>query len=164
MLVLWREIRRARCPRCGVTHAIVPEDQCACRDATLGAVERALDVGEAHPTAAARAAGQTGCDGVRRVERWFQGFDASFIQRLEGLLPPAAGTWLERVRQVVGPNAGALVRLRRWLWSTYRLFFGGPSGLWRDGRARNGARHDSTQIGSLTDGPGRGSPFVRGWG
>lgn len=158
-------IRRLICGSCKVTHAVLPEDQCAYRDATLEAVEAAVDTGPGHPTAAARAAGQEDSEAVRRVSRWIADFDAAFVQRLCGLLPPVPGTWLERVRAVVGDAAGALVRLRRWLWGRYRVFFGGPSGLWRGGRPRDAACGRSTYGGSNPRPWCGGSPFVRerGW-
>ncbi len=37
-------VRCLRCGRCGVSHALLPEDLCAYRDATFAAVESALEV------------------------------------------------------------------------------------------------------------------------
>ena len=38
-------LRRVRCPRCKVSHAVLPEDLCAYRDLTFGAVEAGLAAG-----------------------------------------------------------------------------------------------------------------------
>ena len=47
---------RGRCPRCGVSHALFPQDLCAYRNATLGAVEAALSAGA--PSSGAKASDQ----------------------------------------------------------------------------------------------------------
>ena len=62
-------IRRLRCPRCGVTHALLPEDVVAYHDLTLLDLEEILEA-EGGPSAAAHAAHQRGRAGVRRVRRW----------------------------------------------------------------------------------------------
>ncbi len=52
-----RPLQRGRCPRCGVTHALFPEDLCAYRDATFEVVEAAFSAGT--PGGGAKGAGQT---------------------------------------------------------------------------------------------------------
>lgn len=137
------EVLRVRCWRCGVSHAVLPEDACAYRDVRLEAVEAALDAGAGHPTVAALAAGEGSTErgreageapAVRRVRRWFAGFGWGFEQAVRALLPAAEGDWWERARAVFGASRGVLVRLRHWLWHTHRIFFGGPCGLFRRGR------------------------------
>lgn len=128
-----RELRRLICPVCGVTNALLPEDLCAYRDATLTAVEAAADAGPG-PAARARAAGETGHEARRRVRRWGLGPGSRWVTRLVALLPAGPEHWLDRVRAVVGAGCGALVRLRHWLWSRYAMFLGGPCGLFRHGR------------------------------
>lgn len=139
-------IRRTRCDRCEVTHAVLPEDVCAYHDLTLWTLECALET-EGGPTAVARATGQADGVGVRRARRWQRRERASWIAELLALLPPTAGRWWERVRAVVGPEPGALIRLRRWLWSTWRCFFSGLTGLFRHGQPRTPFRRDSTDLG-----------------
>ena len=130
-----RELRRMICPACGVTNALLPEDLCAYRDATLTAVEAAADTGPG-PAVRARAAGETGHEAKRRVRRWGLEPESRWVVLLVALLPAGPQHWLERVRAVVGPGSGALVRLRRWLWERYTVFLGGPCGLFRLGRPR----------------------------
>lgn len=156
-----RWLRRVICVACRVTHAVLPEDLCAYRDATLQAVEAAVAPGSVAPVVAARAAGEPAAESARRVRRWLAAFDAAFQQRLLGLLPGIPGTWVERVWQVVGSAPEALVRLRRWLWERYRVFFGGPTGLWRHGRPRDRVRGHSTDLGSRAGPAGGSSPAVR---
>ena len=48
-------IRRVRCSRCKVSHAVLPEDVCAYRDLRLGSVEAALAAGT--PSAGAEVSG-----------------------------------------------------------------------------------------------------------
>jgi hypothetical protein len=127
------EVRRLICLLCGVTNALLPEDLCAYRDATLRAVEAAADTGPG-PAVRARAAGQTGPGAKRRVKRWRLGPASRWVILLVSLLPAGPEHWMDRVRAVVGAGAGALVRLRRWLWSRYTVYLGGPSGLFRHGR------------------------------
>jgi hypothetical protein len=128
------EMRRLRCPRCGVSHALLPEDLCAYRDATLGAVESALEVGV--PSGGAQAAGQDGSAGVRRVRRWLRSDGSPLATGVQAVLAPAEGPWWRRAQQVFGAGAGWLTRLRHWLWSRWRCFLGGVSGLYRHGRPR----------------------------
>ena len=127
------ELRRLICLACGVTNAVLPEDLCAYRDATLMAVEAAADAGPG-PAVRARAAGQTGSGAKRRVKRWSLGPTSRWVILLVSLLPAGPEHWMDRARAVVGAGANALVRLRRWLWSRYVVFLGGPSGLFRHGR------------------------------
>lgn len=120
------EVRRLRCRYCAVTHALLPEDVCAYQDLTLDALEQAMAT--EGPTAGARAAG---CEGaVRRVRRWFR---SGVWEQLVCLLPVAGDLWV-RIRTVVGPEPGMLVRLRHWLWTRVGYLFGGPCGLFRHGR------------------------------
>jgi hypothetical protein len=128
-----RELRRLLCPACGVTNALLPEDLCAYRDATLTAVEAAADKGPG-PAVRARAARETGHEAKRRVRRWGLEPESRWVVLLVALLPAGPEHWLERVRAVVGAGSGALVRLRRWLWESYTVFLGGPCGLFRLGR------------------------------
>lgn len=136
-------IRRLRCNRCGVTHAVLPEDICAYRDATLPALEAAMEAGVG-PSAGAKAAGQRGAAGVRRVRRWMRSLEGRRVAQVVALLPAVAGSFLERVRAMVGPAPGALIRLRHWLWSTYTYFLGGLTGLFRHGRPSLAIRGAST--------------------
>jgi hypothetical protein len=138
-------IRRLRCPRCGVSHAILPEDVCAYRDVTLGTVELALVA--PGPSAGARAAGQAGSTGVRRV-RGLRSQSAQWAEQLSSLLPPAEGAWWQRSQKVFGGAAGWLTRLRHWLWSSWRCFFGGLSGVYRHGRPRQRSPATSPYLGS----------------
>ena len=126
------EIRRLRCARCGVTHALLPGALCAYRDATLYDVEVALE--SDGPASGARAAGQRGTGAVRRVRAWLRAMRSGWASKILALLPAATGSWIERVRSTFGPSQGALVRLRQWLWPRYGYFFAGPAGLFRLGR------------------------------
>lgn len=54
-------LRRLRCPRCRVSHALLPEDLCAYRDVSLEAVEAALAAGRQAP--ARRPAGRLAAPG-----------------------------------------------------------------------------------------------------
>ena len=153
-----KALRRVRCFPCHRTHVVLPADLCAYRDATLPSVEAALAVGRGHPTSAARAAGvqwerDETAEAVRKVRRWFLGFDARFEQQVLALLPAAEGTWLERARQAFGSQPGTLVRLRAWLWERHRVLLLGPTGLRRHGRARDGVHRASTDLCIVTDPP-----------
>lgn len=129
-----RRLRRLRCPRCRVSHVWLPEDLCAYRDATFEAVESALSAGA--PSDGAQAAGQGGGAGVRRVRRWLRSASGPLATALQALLAPAEGPWWRRAQELVGEAAGWLTRLRHWLWSRWRCFLGGVSGLYRHGRPR----------------------------
>ena len=122
-------LRRLRCRRCGVSHALLPEDVCAYRDLTFPVLEAAMHSRDG-PSAAARAAGRQGPAAVRQARRWLRG---SSWQRLSMLLPAAGRVW-ERIEAIVGPVPGQLVRLRHWLWSKLGYLLGGPTGLFRHGR------------------------------
>lgn len=140
------KILRLACPRCEVTHAVLPEDVCAYRDATLNDLETALDEGA--PTAAARAAGQTGEAGTRRTRRWLRMLtDALFVQQILAVLPPVEGSWLERARLLLGPAPGVLVRLRHYLVTQWQLLLG-PPWLFRHGRPRWAIRRPTTHLGN----------------
>lgn len=125
-------LRRVRCPRCRVSHAVLPEDVCAYRDLTFGAVEAGLAAGS--PSAGAEVSGQTGLPGVRRVRGWLRSAQEPFAAKLLGLLGPVAGPWWRGAQEVVGPAAGWLTRLRHFIGSSFRYFLGGVSGLFRHGR------------------------------
>lgn len=146
------KLLRMRCPQCGVTHAVLPEDVCAYRDALLPAVEAALDAGH-RPVDGARVAAEQGSGATRRVRRWHRGLEAGLASVVVALLPATAGTWLERARSALGRGAGVLVRLRHWLWTRHALFFGGPCGLFRHGRPRDAVRRPSTDLGRDPSGP-----------
>lgn len=109
-------LRRVRCPRCRVSHALLPEDLCAYRDATLGAVELALAAGG--PSAGAHAAQQGGRQGVRRVRRWLrsaEGHFAASLQRINARCPElSTHSWSSETRsRVTSPSAAAAPRKRR---------------------------------------------------
>ncbi len=125
-------LRRVRCSRCKVSHAVLPEDVCAYRDLTLGSVEAGLAAGS--PSSGAEASGQDGSAGVRRVRGWLRSAEEPFAVKLQGLLGPVSCPWWRGAQEVVGPGAGWLTRLRHWLWSSWRCFLGGLSGLFRHGR------------------------------
>jgi len=143
------ELRRTRCIRCGVTHVILPEDVCAWRDLSLHTVELAAAAGGG-PTAGARAARQEDDEGVRRVRRWYRRFEGGWVSKLLALLPAGPGTWWQRVVATAGEPPGALVRLRRWLWSVHRVLLTGVSGLLRHGRPWHLVRGCSTDIGNFS--------------
>ena len=120
--------RRTRCPCCGVTHALLPEDVCAYQDLTLPALERALAAGT--PTLGARAVGEVSVAAVRRARRWLR-------SRLWALLEPlrdGASGVVDRVVAWVGEAPGQLIRARRQLWSKLGVLLGGPSGLFLYGQ------------------------------
>ena len=127
-------LRRGLCTRCRVSHALFPADLCAYRDATLDAVEAALEAGA--PSAGAKASGQDDAQGVRRVRRWLHSESAAWATQMSALLPATGGTWWEQAQAVVGADAGWLTRLRSFLWSSYLCFLGGVHGLYRHGRPR----------------------------
>lgn len=127
-----QSLRRVRCPCCRVSHAVLPEDVCAYRDLTFGAVEAGL--AEERPRAGAEVSGQRGRAGVRRVRGWLRSGQEPYAAKLQGLLGPVPGPWWRGAQGVVGEAAGWLTRLRHWLWSGFRCFLGGLSGLYRHGR------------------------------
>jgi hypothetical protein len=139
-------VRRLRCPRCRVSHALLPEDVCVYRDAELGCVEAALAAGA--PSAGAQAAGQVGEPGVRRVRSWLRSAERSMAARVQALLAPEEGLWWRRAQRVVSEQAGWLTRLRHWLWSRYRLLLGGVSGLYRHGRVGRRPRDPVPHVGN----------------
>ncbi len=145
-----RPLRRLRCPRCRVSHAWLPEDLCSYRDATFEAVESALSAGA--PSGGAQAAGQGGRAGVRRVRRWLRSAGGPLAVAVQALLAPAAGPWWRRAQRVVGEAPGWLTRLRHWLWSRWRCFLGGVSGLYRHGRPRRRPPSPVPYIGNCPSG------------
>jgi hypothetical protein len=141
-------LRRVRCPRCGVSHALFPEDLCSYRDAKFGAVEAALSVGS--PSAGAEAAEQFDPQGVRRVRRWLRSAEEAWASSLLALLPAAEGRWWERAQTAFGAGAGWLTRLRHDLWSRFRCFVGGVFGLYRDGRPGYPWSRQPTNLGNCS--------------
>jgi hypothetical protein len=139
-------IRRLRCRRCRVSHALLPDDLCAYRDTRLGEVEAALEAGS--PSLGAEAAGQTGSRGVRRVRRWLRAAEGRLGESIKALLPAAAGSWWQHAQAAVGEAAGWLCRLRHWLWSSASCFLGGLSGLYRQGRPVRRSPRVSPQLGN----------------
>jgi len=127
-----QSVRRVRCPRCRVSHAVLPEDVCAYRDLTFGAVEAGLAA--QRPSAGAEASGQVGPAGVRRVRGWLRSAQEPYAAKLQGLLGPVSSPWWRGAQEVVGEATGWLTRLRHFLWSRCRYFLGGLSGLFRHGR------------------------------
>jgi hypothetical protein len=127
-----QSLRRVRCPCCRVSHAVLPEDVCAYRDLTFGAVETGLSA--EGPSAGAEVSGQDGASGVRRVRGWLRSAQTPFAAKLQGLLGPVPGPWWRGAQAVVGEATGWLTRLRHFLWSGCRYFLGGLSGLYRHGR------------------------------
>ena len=84
----------------------------------------------------------------RRVRRWLRAQKSPWAVQLMGLLPAVvAGDVWERIKIFVNPPPGSLVRLRHWLWSTYRYFLSGLTGLFRQGRPGFRGRGDSTDVG-----------------
>lgn len=133
-------LRRLRCPRCGVTHALLPADVCAYQDLTLPVVEQAVVETRAGPTTAARAVGMATAAAVRRMRRWLA---SPVWEQLRQLLP-AAGELGQRIVAVLGGEADKLLRLRDWLWSRRGLLLAGPAGLFRQGRPAARLRPGST--------------------
>jgi len=122
------KLRRLRCPNCGVTHVLLPEDVCAYQDLTLPALESALEAGL--PTAGARAVGEVSVAAVCRSRRWFRRSVWEVLASLLGGRGPLGC----RLVALVGEAPGKLIRVRRWLWSQSNLLLGGPCGLFLDGR------------------------------
>ncbi len=143
--------RRVICKPCGVTHSILPEDVCAYRDLRLSDLEAALRA-EGGPTAKAKASEQEGEDAVRRVRRWVRRWGEGWLEPLQWLLPGSEGSGWERIKAVYGDAPGALIRLRRWLWSRCRYFFSGLTGLYRHGRPRFVVLGFATEVGSSPSG------------
>jgi hypothetical protein len=127
------DVRRLICGLCGVSNAVLPDDLCAYRDVSLLAVEAAADAWPG-PAAAARAAGVTGTEAKRRVRRLVLTAGSLWVSQILALLAAGPERWMDVVRAVVGAGGGGLVRLRSWMWSRYRVYLGGPCGLFRLGR------------------------------
>ena len=121
-------IRRGICEKCQVSHAIVAEDRVAYRDLTLGELE--IGWGASGPASAARALGQRGEAGVRRMRSALRRLGERILGPVQALLPMLA----EQGDLVLAAARGVLVRLRGRLWSKLGLFFSGLTGLWRRGR------------------------------
>lgn len=138
--------RRLRCPRCRVSHALLPEDVVAYHDLTLPALEALLKA-EGGPTPGARAAQQPGVAGVRRARRWKKRVQCRWVNHLLAVLPGTPGNWWTRVQATFGKAPGALIRLRHWLWPRWSLFFSGLSGFYRHGRPRMPSQRNSTECG-----------------
>ena len=98
----------------------------------MGSVEAALSAGT--PSVGAEVAVQDGRAGVRRVRGWLRSAEEPFAAKLQVLLGPVPGPWWRGAQEVMGEAAGWLTRLRHWLWSSWRCFLGGLSGLFRHGR------------------------------
>jgi hypothetical protein len=141
-----QRFRRLRCPQCGVSHGVLPEDVCAYRDLVLAEVEAGLEAVSAR--AGVQAAGQAGPAEVRRVRGWRRSQKEAWVTVLLSLLPAVEGLWWQRAQKVFGPAAGWLLRLRHWLWQTYDYLFSGLSGLWRGGRPRWRPPAASTDFGN----------------
>lgn len=75
-----------------------------------------------------------GRPGVRRVRGWLRSAQEPYAAKLLGLLGPVAGPWWRGAQEVVGKATGWLTRLRHFVWSSFRYFLGGLSGLYRHGR------------------------------
>lgn len=146
----YRWIRRLRCALCGVSHALLPEDLCAYRDARLTEMEAALAAGA--PSLGAQATGQSGRAGVRRVRRWLQAAAGRWGEAVKALLPAAEGVWWQRAQAVVGEALGWLSRLRHWLGSNWQCFLGGLGGLYRHGRPRRRSPSPSPYLGNCPSG------------
>ena len=128
-----QSLRRVRCPRCRVSHAVLPEDVCAYRDLMFEAVEAGLAA--EGPSAGAEVSGQIGDAGVRRVRGWLRSAKEPYAAKLQGLLlGPVSGPWWRGAQEVLGKAAGWLTRLRHFVWSSFRYFLGGVCGLFRHGR------------------------------
>lgn len=145
------EFRRLRCALCKVTHALLPEDVCAYHDLTLGALEQVLET-RGGPSAKAQSSAQAGEAGRRRVRRWCRRLTGGWVRGLSTLLPAVSGSWWQRVQESFGAPPQSLVRLRHWLWSAYRLFFSGLTGLYRQGRPRWDLQGASTELGNWASG------------
>src|SRR3954471_16777569 len=139
-----QSLRRVRCPRCRVSHAVLPEDVCAYRDLPFGAVEAGLAA--QRPSAGAEVSGQVGSVGVRRVRGWLRSAQEAFAAKLQGLLGPGSGPWGRGgqggggggggwvARGVGGRGAGWAAALGPFSRAGFWFLPGGLSGLYRHGR------------------------------
>jgi len=144
-----RWIARVRCRRCGVTHGVLPGDACAYRDLTLGSLESVSDA--EGPSAACRQLDPPGACALQSMRRVLLRVKMTWAV-LRSFLPALPSRGLAGLRAVFGPTPGVLVRVREWLWSTYRLWFSGLCGLWRHGRPPHLDRRESTNLGSCSRG------------
>lgn len=124
-------IPRVRCPRCRVTHGVLPEDVCAYRDLTLGALEAAMEAGS--PSKVASVLDMPTAEGVRAARRMLRQLGRQWPAIL-GFLPALPEPGLAGLRRVFDSQPGVLLRLRQWLMSKLGLWFSGLCGLWRRGR------------------------------
>lgn len=122
---------RVLCPPCGVTHVVLPGNVCAYRDMTLEMVEEIVEAGS--PSEGKRHLDPPPVDGRRVVRRVLRAFEQQ-MRAVVGMLPPTPGSGLDKLRTVLGPQPGVLIRLRRWLLLTWGEWFSGLCGLWRHGR------------------------------
>ena len=127
-------LRRLRCPRCGETHALLPEDLCAYRDLKLHAMEHTLEEAENADT--------TPKEHRQGDAEWIEGR----CRALFFILPATAGSLLNRIRTIVGATDGSLVRMRHWLWRRYALFLSGFAGLFRRGQPHRHLHRRSTDF------------------
>lgn len=123
-------IRRGRCPSCGVTHAILPEDVCAYRDLALDTLVAVLTA--AGPSEAARALGDPGPEKVRRARRWRRLALGERARQAERVLATTGSpsTWWERAIEAYGD----LVSWRHRQWAQTGYFLSPLLGLFRHGR------------------------------
>ena len=142
-----RPICRAICRRCGVTHAVLPEDVCAYNDLMFRQLEQVVDAGG--PSSGAVAAGLQGESAPRCARRFRQKLARNVARAMEALLPAVEGDWFSRGKRVVGRGIGVLAALRHWLMSRYSIFLAGPSGLYRFGRPGHRIRATTTDLGSF---------------
>ncbi len=123
-------IRRGRCPSCGVTHAILPEDVCAYRDLSFEAMATVLSA--RGPTQAARRLGDCGEAGVRRARRQRREALAERARQASRVLPELndPAPWWQRAFVAFG----SLVEWRHRQWETTGYFATPLLGLFRHGR------------------------------
>ena len=139
-------LRRGRCPRCGVTHAILPEDLCAYRDLLLEDLATVLEA--PGPRAAARALGLEGEASRRRMRRWRREAREPPAIHAQAVLPRArADPWWRSAREAFG----SLVAWRRWQWDRTRYLVTGLLGLLRHGRPPWRVEAASTEVGLFPD-------------
>src|SRR4051812_49446322 len=84
-----QSLRRVRCPRCRVSHAVLPEDVCAYRDLPFGAVEAGL--GAPRPNAGGGGSGAGGGGGGGRGGGWGGRAPGALFAAAFGGLGPGPG-------------------------------------------------------------------------
>ena len=124
------EIRRGRCPSCGVTHAILPEDVCAYRDLSLEALATVLSA--RGPTQASRQLGDASAAGVRRARRHQREALAQRACQADRVLPASShpAPWWQRALAAFG----SLLEWRHSQWERSGYFATPLLGLFRHGR------------------------------